>query len=170
MTFNLQDLPENFYFKHLRCNSYDPMIRHDIGVVDIFDPKTLAFLSSKEMFNWELEVIEPIRNESGKITGLTPPVTKAFKVQGLGIPTVGILDGAIEATFVETMVSNTVADYQGAFGKYWTNYFLINVHDEFSGYRTVTVESNSLGGLQPVPGSWPSPIWGQLLDIAVYVR
>ncbi len=170
MTFNLEELPENFAFKHLRYNSFDSNAdAHDFD--SRIDPKTLAFLSSKEMFNWELEIIEPIRNEAGKITGLTPSVTKVLKVQGLGIPAIGINNNSpIEATFVETMVSNGFTDHGRAFGKYWTNYFVINFYDEFSGYRVVTVESNSLGGLQQISGSWPSPVFGQLLDIAVYVR
>ena len=206
MTFR-NETPEIRLLKNLRYNHYV-----DIGYFDNIDIGTNqtgsiggitvetsieAFLTTKERFNFEIEVMTVQRGEDGKPSDLVP-TKQVIQVTGLGLPNPGNGTRPEDTTktlkFIDFKVnvrgSFNGVDYDWYCGEYWSD----DVTDTISNpaiipfERTVTVDINKIG-LNPslvvnrvqsvgypigvfdetYNTFWANTLPGQVLDIACYV-
>jgi|LakMenEpi03Aug12_release.lakeMendotaPanAssembly.Ray.scaffolds.fasta_scaffold374140_2 hypothetical protein len=201
MTFRTET-PEIRLLKNLRYNHYvDIGSFHNIdigtnqtgsiGNVTI-QPSVEAFLTTKERFNFEIEVMVVQRGEDGKPSDLVP-TKQVIQVTGLGLPNPG--NGVQNDVTTKTL---KFIDFKvnaiGSFGNYYDLYYGEYWSDDITSIasnpaiipfeRTVTVDINKIGLSNTLENGadsfgqnqtgnpntfWTNTLPGQVLDIACYL-
>lgn len=205
MTFR-DETPEIRLLKNLRYNHYiDIGSFHniDIGTNQIgsignvtVQPFIEAFLTTKERFNFEIEVMTIQRGEDGKPSELVP-TKQVIQVTGLGLPNPG--NGVQNDVTIKTLKFidfkvNAIGSFNNYYDLYYGEYWSDDVTETASNpaiipfERTVTVDVNKIG-LNPslvinrvqsigypigvfdetYNTFWSNTLPGQVLDIACYV-
>ena len=193
MTFRTET-PEIRLLKNLRYNHYvDIGYFHniDIGTNQIgsignvtIQPSVEAFLTTKERFNFEIEVMTVQRGEDGKPSDLVP-TKQVIQVTGLGLPNPG--NGVQNDVTTKTL---KFIDFKVNAGGYYGEYWSDDVTDAISNpaiipfERTVTVDINKIGLSNTLENGadsfgqnqtgrpntfWTNTLPGQVLDIACYL-
>lgn len=198
MTFRTTT-PEISLLKNLRYNHYIDIgsfqgstgfVGNTLFVVEVF---VEAFLTTKEGFNFEIEVMVVQRGEDGKPSDLVP-TKQVIQVTGLGLPNPGngirTEDTTKTLKFIDFKVNEMGSfngkDYDWYHGEYWSD----DVTETASNpaiipfERTVTVDVNKIGlnntlengansSGQNQTGNpntfWANTLPGQVLDIACYI-
>lgn len=161
---------ESFILKFLQYNNYGHGLLQGVpGSVGTVNPKIEAFLSTKETFYWEIEVLNIIRDESNNVIDITIN-KKPVQIRGLGVPNAGGTgdEELIIVEFIESKVfHNLDANIYYEFREYWNDETL-SVQSDSELLRQVEIPVDNLN--LPVSESWISAPLGQLLDCAVFVR
>jgi len=189
MTFR-NETPEISLLKNLRYNHYiDIGDGYTLGTVQ---PFIEAFLTTKERFNFEIEVMIVQMGEDGKPSDLVP-TKQVIQVTGLGLPNPGNGvqndDTTKTLKFIDFKV-NAIGSFNNYYDLYYGEYWSDDITSIASNpaiipfERTVTVDINKIGlsntlenGAysfgQNQTGSpntfWTNTLPGQVLDIACYL-
>lgn len=203
MTFRAQT-PEIRLLKNLRYNHHIDIGYFndiDIGTTQIgsignviVQPFIEAFLTTKERFNFEIEVMTIQRGEDGKPSDLVP-TKQVIQVTGLGLPNPGNNTRTEDTTktlkFIDFKVS-AIGSFNNYYDLYYGEYWSDDVTETASNpaiipfERTVTVDVNKIGLNNVLEGGayypstdpnwpgapnffWANTLPGQVLDIACYI-
>ena len=197
MTFR-KETPEISLLKYLRYNHYIDISSFQGGTGLIgstgftVQPFVEAFLTTKERFNFEIEVMVVQRGEDGKPSDLVP-TKQVIQVTGLGLPNPG--NGVQNDVTTKTL---KFIDFKvnaiGSFGNYYDLYYGEYWSDDITSIasnpaiipfeRTVTVDINKIGLSNTLENGadsfgqnqtgnpntfWTNTLPGQVLDIACYL-
>jgi hypothetical protein len=201
MTFR-EETPEISLLKNLRYNHYIDIgsFQGSTGYVGntlvTVQPFIEAFLTTKERFNFEIEVMVVQRGEDGKPSDLVP-TKQVIQVTGLGLPNPGNGTWTDDTTktlkFIDFKV-NAIGFFNNYYDLYYGEYWSDDITSIASNpaiipfERTVTVDINKIG-LNPslvvnrvqwvgYPAGvfdetyntfWANTLPGQVLDIACYL-
>lgn len=198
MTFR-SETPEISLLKSLRYNHYIDIGRFlgNTGFIAntavTLQPSVEAFLTSKERFNFEIEVMAIQRGEDNKPSDLVP-TKQVIQVTGLGLPNPGNGTQYDDTTkilkFIDFKV--VVGDTQYGYDSYnqYSNYWnddavdVINNESILLFERTLTVDVNKMGLSNTLENGgnsfgqnqtgisntfWANTLPGQVLDIACYI-
>ncbi len=197
MTFR-KETPEISLLKYLRYNHYIDISSFQ-GVTGLIDstrftvqPFVEAFLTTKERFNFEIEVMTVQRGEDGKPSDLVP-TKQVIQVTGLGLPNPGngVQNDVTTKTlkFIDFKV-NAIGSYGNYYDLYYGEYWSDDITSIASNpaiipsERTVTVDINKIGLSNTLENGadsfgqnqtgnpntfWTNTLPGQVLDIACYL-
>lgn len=193
MTYR-SETPEIRLLKNLKYNHYT-----DIGIFPYIDDDTTsiffelkpkpqpfveAFLTSKERFSLEIEIMTVERGEDNKPIDLIP-VRQIIQVTGLGLPSPGDDTQPEEDSITLKFVDFKVIEGTNQYGEYWSDD--VADYEQIQPFeRSVVVEVNKMGlngvlqggayeassdpDFPGIPNTfWANTLPGQVLDIACYI-